>query len=208
MPYEIRWRNTDPFTGKFLNAIPLAGVNSPLQVASYNAGALPSFVSTAPQEGVGGYTVADNEVAYYSLGTVSPGLLPAGAASAATFTPAVPSLNANVQLGTLTANLSFSGISLDNRCRFVISRFASIVDSQDCSSLLPTSSSSGTGTLSISGIPAGSGSTAVPGAYYYAYAVVWQAGNAKATRKVVPITGGIDFRSTSAQTVNATIIGG
>lgn len=203
VPYEVRWRNTDPFTGLFRNPIPLQGASSSLHLAGFNGGNTLPFSAVTPQEGAGAFTVADNEIAYYTLsaGTVMP---PLAAGAAQTFAPGVPSLRSGVQSGAVDVNLSFSGISADNQCEFVLARFAAIIDTFDCSSLLSNSTPA---VFSLSGVPAGASGAAVPGAYYYAYVRLWNSAAPKLSRKVVPLNGAIDLRATGSATVNGTVIG-
>ena len=121
-----------------------------------------------------------------------------------TFAPGVPALLGGVQPGTINVDLSFSGISADNHCEFVLSRFASIVDTYDCSALL---SNSNPATFSLASVPAGATGAAVPGAVYYAYVRLWNAAAPKQSRKVVPLPGFINLRNTGTATVNGTVPG-
>ena len=212
VPYEVRWRNTDPFTGMFQDPIPLQGSTSSLHVAPYNGGNALAFNSQMPLEGAGAFTVADNEVAYYALGTAGVMLPPSPPSTSQTFTPAAPTLVSGVQSGTVNVTLAFSGISVDNQCEFVLARFAAIVDTYDCHSFLSTNGGSNTGSFALSGVPAGASpvnlpAVLVPGAYYYAYVRLWQAGHGAATRRIVPLPGFVDLRSMSSATLNGSVPG-
>jgi len=205
-PYEVRWRNTDPFTGTFRNPIPLQGASSMLHVAPYNAGNTLAFNAVAPVEGAGAYTVADTEVVYYGLSTGTV-MAPPTSGTTQTFVPGMPALVSGVQSGTINVTLSFSGIVNDDSCALVVSRFAAIIDTDttDCSTLINTAKSNGgtsSGSFNLTGIPAG-----VPGAYYYAYVRVWNSANPKASKLLVPLTGFIDLRTQSAQPLNGSIPG-
>ncbi len=201
VPYEIRWRNTDPFTGRFRNPIPLQGASSALHVAAYNAGAALAFAGVVPQEGAGAYTVAANEAAYYRLGAGSV-MAPPTAGSTQTFSVASPVLASGVTSGTVNVNLSFGGISADNNCEFVLARFAAIVDTYDCGPLLSTNGGPNSGAFTLSGVGAG-----LPGAYYYAYVRLWQGGKGMATRRIVPLDGLVDLRTQTTQTLNGSVPG-
>jgi len=203
VPYEIRWRNTDPFTGTFRNAIPLQGATSQLHLAPFNGGNTLSFSAVTPQEGAGAFTIADNEAAYYTLSTGSV-MQPPASGSAQTFAPVVPALASGVQSGTVNVDLSFSGISADNQCELVLARFASIIDTHDCSTLLSNTTPA---LFSLTGVPAGAAGAAVPGAYYYAYVRLWNSAAPKQSRKLVPLPGFIDLRSTGTATVNGSVPG-
>ncbi|HEY4039881.1 MAG TPA: DUF4382 domain-containing protein [Burkholderiaceae bacterium] len=207
VPYEVRWRNTDPFSGTFRNPIPLQGATSSLHVAPYNGGNALAFITEMPAESAGAFTVADSEVAYYTL---SPGELmlpPTAPATSQTFAPAAPTLNTGVESGTLNVTLDFSGISLDNNCELVLARFAAIVDTFNCSSYLASNGGSNTGMFALNGVPAGDAGKSVAGAYYYAYARLWQTAHGRATRKIVPLAGFVDLRSTTSATLNGSIPG-
>jgi hypothetical protein len=203
VPYEVRWRNTDPFTGTFRNPIPLQGATSSLHLAPYNGGSTLAFSPVTPQEGAGAFTVAENEVAYYTLSTGAV-MQPVAAGSAQTFVPGVPTLISGVQSGTINVDLSFSGINVDNNCELVLARFAAIIDTYDCSSAL---SNTAPALFSLTGVPAGSAGTPVQGAYYYAYVRLWDSASPKLTRKVVPLPGVIDLRATGAATLNGSVPG-
>ena len=199
----MRWRNADPFSGTFRNPIPLQGATSSLHLAPYNSGNTLVFSPVTPVEGAGAFTVAENEVAYYALGA-GPVMQPVAAGSVQTFVPGVPTLVAGVQSGTVAVDLSFSGINVDNNCELVLARFAAIVDTYDCSSLLSNTTPA---LFSLTGVPAGSAGTPVPGAYYYAYVRLWSTATPKQSRKIVPLPGFIDLRSTNSAPLNGSVPG-
>lgn len=207
VPYEVRWRNTDPFTGTFRNPIPLQGTTSMLHVAPYNGGHALTFVSETPVEGAGAFTVADNETAYYALSAGAVMLPPTLPATAQTFAPTAPTLDTGIESGTVNVTLDFSGISVDNNCELVLARFAAIIDTFNCSSYLGSNGGPNTGMFAMNGVPAGDAGIPVPGAYYYAYVRLWQTGHGKATRKIVPLPGFIDLRSATSGTLNGSVAG-
>jgi uncharacterized protein DUF4382 len=207
VPYEVRWRNTDPFTGMFRNPIPLQGATSSLHVAAYNGGHALSFAGESPLEGAGAFTVADNETAYYTLSTGGVMPPPTAPATTRTFAPAAPTLDSGVQSGTVNITLDFSGISVDNNCELVLARFAAIIDTYSCSSYLSSNGGPNTGVFALNGVPAGDASTPVAGAYYYAYVRLWETNHGRATRKIVPLPGFIDLRNTSSATLNGSVPG-
>ena len=208
VPYEVRWRNTDPFTGEFRNPIALQGATSPIQVAAYSSSSL-SFLPQTPVDGTGGdgnFTVGDNELAYYTLATAG-AMSPVAAGATQTFAPAAPALDSGVQSGTINVTLDFSNIKVENNCELVLARFASIIDTYDCNSFLSTNGGSNSGSFALTGVPAGDSTTPVAGAYYYAYVRLWETGHGKATRLIVPLDGFIDLRSTTSATLNGSIVG-
>lgn len=206
VPYEVRWRNTDPSTGLFRNPIPLQGATSSLHVAPYNGGNALAFTLATPVEGAGAFTAADNLTAYYTLsaGAVMP---PPASGTVQTFTPGLPTLDAGVQSGTIDVTLDFSGINIDNNCELVLARFAAIIDTYNCSALLSSNGGSNTGKFTLSGVPAGDASATVAGAYYYAYVRLWETGHGGLTRRIVPLPGFIDLRSASSATLNGSVPG-
>jgi hypothetical protein len=107
----------------------------------------------------------------------------------------------------VNVTLAFNGISLDNNCEFVLARFAAIIDTYSCSSLLGSNGGPNGGMLVLNGVPAGDSSTPVPGAYYYAYVRLWQTGHGRVTRRIVTLPGFIDPRSTTSATLNGSVPG-
>jgi hypothetical protein len=199
VPYEVRWNNTDPYTGMFFAPFKLE--NAGLHVANFNSGNALSFSSVTPTEGSGSYSVATNEAAYYNVSS-NVTVQPPGSGSQQTFVPPVPTLAAGLQNGSVSGNLSISNATAYDHATLVISRFANIITTQDVSSLL----SSG-GSFSVTGLPAGSTSNPQLGAYYYGYLRLWKAG-AHLPAKIVPIPGFIDLRTTNSVTgFNVTVSG-
>jgi len=72
VPYEVRFRNVNPFSGQIDVGFPLSA--SDLLVGDYVAAGSPTFVSTPPQQGVGGFSVRGGAMQY----------------SASSFVPVVP----------------------------------------------------------------------------------------------------------------------
>jgi hypothetical protein len=207
VPYEVRWRNTDPFTGIFRNPIALQGATSSLHVAPYNSGNALVFTSETPQEGAGAFTVADNETAYYTLGAGAVMPPPTAPATTQTFAPPVPTLNSGVQSGTVNVTLAFSGISVDNNCELVLARFAAIIDTYNCSSYLSSNGGPNTAMFALNAVPAGDASMPVAGAYYYAYVRLWETNHGRTTRKIVPLAGFLDLRKASSTNLNGSVPG-
>lgn len=202
IPYEIRWANTDPFTGKLWSKLWLE--NAVVHVAPYNSAADLNFTPTTPIEGSNdAYTVGVNEIAYHDL-VNSP---TAVTSSGSSFNPPTPTLSSGIQDGTINFELTLaignSGIYTYDKGIIVLSRFANIITTKDISADLTGASSA----FSLTGIPAGSTALPVRGAYYYSYLMVWDSRFPFKSRKVVPITQMIDLRTTNATTVTATVGG-
>jgi hypothetical protein len=192
VPYEVRWGNTDPLVGTLFSPIKLEV--APLLVAPYNGGAALGFNPVTPVEGLGGYNVATNDVAYYTLSSNTLINAPAVGAVSTTvsFAPPSPTLDASVQNGTISGTITVSGTGSYDHASLVLARFASIVTATDVSAAL-----TGSGSFTLSSIPSGSAAAPVPGAYYYAYLVFYNAGSGK-RGLIVPIPNFIDLRTTNS----------
>lgn len=198
VPYEVRWRNTNPFTGLLEGAVALA--YGPVHVADHTPGTALTFSSVTPQEGDGGYSVVTRGLphAYYDLS--SPVVLPVQPTTATAdaphlFTPPTPALSSNVVAGTVSGNISQTTPGNYDKGYLVLARFANIVDTIDISATLVAGSGSYSATL-----PAGTTGARVPGAYYYAYLRVWNSAHPKSTTRVFPVNGMIDMRTTNTVT--------
>jgi hypothetical protein len=195
VPYEIRWSNTNPYTGTL--QIPIALSSGQLHVANYISGNTLSFSNVIPQELTGSFTVSTNglPLVYYTMSTgitVSAPVTPNTITTPLTFTPSTPSLTSSVYAGTVSGNINQTIPGYYNKGYLVISRFANIVDTLDISGYLATS-----GTYSVT-LPAGTPSAPVPGAYYYGYLRVWNNAHPVSTMKVIPINSMIDLRNTNS----------
>ena len=203
VPYEVRWGNTNPFTGSF--AIPMALANDPILVANYSGGNSLSFASVTPQEGDGGYSVVARGMpaAYYDLSSQVTISSPDSNtfSTPLTFAPNNPTLASNVVAGTVSGTITQTTPGKSDSGYLVLSRFANIVDTQDIGAILTAN----TGTYSDI-LPAGMTNANVPGAYYYGYLWVWNSTFPLLTLKVVPINGMIDLRNTDTVTgMNVTL---
>jgi hypothetical protein len=211
VPYEVRWENTDPFTG--IPELPVALSNDPLQVASYNAGGALTFNPVTPQETSGGYSVATNALplAYYNLSSstlVASSGAPNIITSPLTFAPPTPTLSSSVVLGTVSGTITQTTHGNYDSGYLVVSRFANIVDTVNISTQLAANGGTYSVTLPAGGwlIPGTADYANVPGAYYYAYLRVWNSANPLTTLKVIPIISIIDLRNVSTLTgINVTL---
>ena len=207
LPHEIRWAATNPFTG-LIDRGGLAQwnqffwmANSGLSVAPYSASGALTFAAVTPVEGAGNYSVIANEHAYYNFGSAVSLLSPLPNLTSALFTANPPTLQSNVQSGTVTGTVSVGSIGAYTSAQIVVARNGAIITSQD----IPAANwvANGTYQYSISGIGAGSATTALPGAYYYAYL---RLDDGAGHHKIVPMSGYIDLRSTNSVTgMNVTV---
>jgi hypothetical protein len=215
VPYEVRWGNTNPFTG--IPELPIALSNDPLQVANYTgSGIALIFSPVTPQEGNGGYSVATNglPLAYYSLSSsipVASSGVPNIITSPLTFPPPAPTLSSSVVPGTVSGTITQTTPGTYDSGYLVMSRFANIVDTVDISTQLAANNSGAYSVMLPAGgwpIPSTTAYANVPGAYYYAYLRVWHSGiNVEASTKIIPIPGIIDLRNVSTVTgINVTTL--
>ncbi len=207
VPYEVRWDSTEPFTGLlYNNLLTSSGIAlspGPLHVAAFNNGLALTFNDVTPSEGLGGYSVATNANAYYTLSSNTTLLAPSSG-STQTFTPPVPTIAAGVEPGTLSGSIVATNREGYDHGQLVVQHFGNIITSTDISTALQT----GSGTYTIAGLPAGSASAPVAGAYYFAYVRLWNTTAVPHQKhaRIIPVSGMIDLRKTStASGFNVTI---
>ena len=205
-PYEIRFRSLNPFTGDFTtlagNTFPLTSA-APL-VGSYVAGGSPSLVASGPQEGAGSYTPVASAGGYArTSGTVVNALQ-------TTSTFAAPSAAAGVaQLGSVSGAI-VGGTGNWTNGQIVVARFGTVVNTVDISSAING------GNYTVGKLPSGSvaqplgGSFLGGGAYYYAYARLWNSANTQGPNgtpriRTVAIDGVADLRTSASATLNVTL---
>jgi hypothetical protein len=193
VPYEIRWGNNNPYSGTL--QVPVALSSRQLHVATYSSGNALIFSAVTPQEGLGNFSVTTNRLPldYYNLSigvTIQP---PSPLSTPLIFSPNQPALNSSVTAGSVSGNITQTA-ALYDKGFLVVSRFANIVDTLDISGYLASS-----GTYSIT-LPAGTASSPLPGAYYYAYLRVWNSAHPVTTMRVIPVNSVIDLRNTSSVT--------
>jgi hypothetical protein len=202
IPYEVRYRHLNPFTGLFQDPIPLS--TGPIQVGAYVSGGSPSFSPNTPVEADGGFKVfagAPN----YARTEASSDPLTGTAGNASTFAMPALAVDATVASadsisGTITqavANTYDSGY-------LVVVRMGTIVTTIPISSVLAQNSGTG-GAYSIANLPGGSATQSLPGAYYYLYARVWNSAHPLLTLRRIDFSGYADLRAGSASGVNATL---
>jgi len=180
MPYEIRFRHVNPFSGKFADPIELS--TGPIYAGTYNSGNLINLTATTPVEQSGGYGVAFE--AYQFTRTYIPGLF-VGAAnqSYATIPPQTLQVNQGLSADTVSGNLIVPTPNLGLDTGYVLaSRDGLIVDAINAGS-------TGTGLMANGGaysftLPGGSSSTPLPGAFYGLHAIGWKAGAVLSTLSV------------------------
>ncbi len=196
-PYEIRFRQTDPFSGTFLAAEPV--VDGDLLVGPYQSNGNPgaTLVSHTPTEGAGAYQIwlSAPDFTRTQASSISP--------SASTISaPAGLTLgNGVAALGQVNLTLTPTTPHRWDHGQLVITRFGAVVNSADISSLVGLG-----GVASVSGLPSGTTAQPFPVGYYFAYLRLWNS-NAAAPNQVhiVPVSGFADLRQSASATMAATL---
>lgn len=175
IPYEIRFRHVDPFTGRFHDDLPLS--NGPIHVGTYNGGASIPFQPMTPVEWNGGNAgckaVADaflfDRSGYSAFDNTMPGPVFSGRLPVSS--PAV----AATASGTIFSGMN-RVMTLDNVVLFVVHGGMIVDSAMPTATMGPMSWSMGGGgmmnnpTYSMPGLPGG-----IPGAVYGVDGLGWSA---------------------------------
>jgi hypothetical protein len=198
VPYEVRYRHVDPFTGVFVDAIPLS--TGPIQLGAYVAGGSPTLQANTPAQANGGFQVVASALDYTRA--VDATILTSGAPSFSfaqlAVNPAVgvaDSISGTIAQGT--ANQYDSGY-------LVVVRMGVIVQTLSISSVLTQNAGMG-GAFTVANLPGGTATQTLPGAYYYLYARVWNSASPLTTTKRIDFSGFADLRTGSATGINVTL---
>ena len=163
IPYEIRFRHANPFTGNFFEPLQLS--NGPLHVGAWNNGGAIAFASMTPAGGNGTFQAAADALLYDRSGytTITPGSPDATFGPLIPSAPAVPrSISGTIAMpGGLMGKMTGGGL--------MFATFGGmIVNTVDVSSLM-----SAGGTFSMANFPGGTAGVAVPYAFYGLYTLGW-----------------------------------
>lgn len=201
IPYEVRFRHLDPYTGRFGRAIPLS--TGPIRVAAFDnaAGTVGTFADDTTSQG--NFTAVANAAGFYGRGTPLTGITgTAGQAVAMTNQAAnAPQVTAPATADSITATFDMSAMMmrLPTKGELFITHDGLIVDSLGTltgDTSVATAMNAGGGTTNqvvMAGLPGGSAATPLPGAFYGAYAIGWGGGGIG-----TGATTGIDLMSGSA----------
>lgn len=198
VPYEIRFRHLNPFTGTFTDDLPLSTGN--LHYGPWNAGNAISFTSAAPAQGAGNFTGVNAAPLYVS----SSASVNQGTSPVTTNFGALPVNTALASSDGISGNVSQSTAGKYDKGYLVVSRDGIITTSIDLSGTLALSGGAG-GAYAINTLPGGSIASPVPGMIYYLYAVVWNSTNPVSSFKVVPVPFLADLRQGSATGIDLTL---
>jgi hypothetical protein len=203
VPYAVRIRQSDPFTGTFYYDIPLSA--DAVEYGSYNAGADISLSTATPVQGLGGFQVVganDNYVRTADPTYITAALAPSSGPEDFTVPPltvASPAVSDSIS-GTFTeakAGSYDSGF-------LIVTHKGAIVTTIPLASVLSQNSGTG-GPYAITNLPGGSSSQAFQDGMYYLYARVWNSSNPAQSlhRESMPVV--VDLRNGSATNVNFTV---
>lgn len=198
VPYEVRFRHVNPFTGDL--PVPFALSAGSLRVGSYVAGGSPALAPVTPQQGAGAFSVRASALQYTpsSLTTVLP---PSSGTTTAVTLPALSVNTAVATPGAITFNVTALTPGRFDKGQVVVARYGMIVNTQSIDGVLAANG----GAVTMSNLPAGSTTQANPGAVYYAYLRLWNSASPQLRPRLVPVLSFADLRTSSSATVNVTV---
>ncbi|HUN93560.1 MAG TPA: DUF4382 domain-containing protein [Burkholderiaceae bacterium] len=196
IPYEVRFRHVNPFTGLIDVGFPLSSGN--IYAGTYVANGMPTFTGMVPAQGAGGFGAVADAIQYVPSAPI--GVTP-GASSIT-----LPQLSINSAVaaaaGTITLNVTTATPGRYDRAQLVIARYGEIVDTV---AVDPTILAGSGGAVSVSNLPAGTSASPDKAAFYYGYLRVWKTTSAGTRAHVVPILDFADFRTQNAATLSVTL---
>lgn len=197
LPYEVRFRHANPFSGEFL-PFPLSAGS--LRVGNYVAGGNPALAAVTPQEGTGGFVARAGALQYAPSSFVA--VLPPASGSNTPVTLPALAVDTRVAVpGAINFNVTTQTAGRFDKGQVVVARYGMIVDSRPIDGLLASNG----GTLTMDKLPAGSSTLANPGAVYYAFLRVWNSNMPLVRPRIVPVAGLADLRTTDSATLAVTL---
>lgn len=198
VPYEVRLRHVNPFSGDINVPVVLSRGN--LRVGDYVAGGSPTLGSVTPQQGAGSFAVRAVAL-QYTPSSFAAALPPASGSNTTVALPALTVDSAVAAPGAITFNVTTQTAGRYDRGQVVVSRYGMIVNSVPVDGVLATNG----GALTLSNLPAGSATLTNPGAVYYAYLRVWNSTNPLLRPRLVPVLGFADLRTANSASLNVTL---
>ena len=185
LPYLIASTELNPLT-RLLPGSALPLTQGAIQTATYASGTDATLVTAAPAEGNGSYLIG-SEAPYFTDTRDSVGTGITGTAGEPTsITAPVPTLPAGAVSGTLTVTLSVTAGGYDSGF-LTVTTGNRLVETADVSSLLQR----GGGTLTLSGLPAGSALVASGGVPYQVAVRAWASSDAAGSLRKVAGTASV-----------------
>ncbi len=201
-PYEVRFRRVNPFTGIFSDAIALS--SGPIQLGAYLAGGTPALVSNTPASGNGAFQVF-GQAPDYTRTEAGSDPLTVPATSPGAFTIPALAVNASVaSADSISGSILQASAGKYDSGYLVVARMGAIVQTLPIASVLAGNGGSG-GAYTLANLPGGSPAKALPGAFYYLYARVWNSADPVGTLKRIDFSGYADLTGGSATGMNATL---
>ncbi|MBV8063472.1 MAG: DUF4382 domain-containing protein [Nevskia sp.] len=200
VPYAVRIRESNPFSGTFFQDIPLSA--GPVEYGSYNNGTDISLTTVNPVEGVGTFQVfgnADDYVRTAASANVSAAQAPATGAEA--FTVPALAVAAPGVADSIGGSLTQTKAGTYDSGYLIVSHKGDIVTTIPLASVLAQNGGSG-GAYLISDLPGGSTSQNFAEGLYYLYLRVWNSGNPRQSLHRESMAAVVDLRSGSASNVN------
>jgi hypothetical protein len=197
VPYEVRFRHVNPFTGDLTVPFPLSAGS--LRVGSYVAGGSPTLAPVVPQQGAGAFAVRAGALQYAPSSFTA--VLPPSSGSNSSVT--LPALNVDTAVatpGAITFNVNTLTPGRFDKGQVVVARYGMIVNTQSIDSVLASG-----GAVTMSNLPAGSAAKSNPGAVYYAYLRVWNSSTPNIRPRIVPVLSFADLRTSSSAAMNVTV---
>lgn len=197
VPYEIRFRAANPFTGLLTDAIPLS--SGPVHYGVYVTDGDPTFAVSQPQEGIGAFQ-AFGDALYYAR-TAANELVTQPTSGVENF--AIPALNV---MSPATAN-AISGSLMQktagkyNAGYLLVSRDGLIVTTIPLDATLALNNGTG-GPYSVTNLPGGSAAQPFSHGIYYLWGRVWNTADPRRTVRRVAFHSLVDLRESSATAVN------
>jgi hypothetical protein len=198
VPYHVRFRHVNPFSGEFGVPFPLSAGN--LRVGDYVGGGDPTLASLVPQQGAGSFAARAGALQYTPSSFVAV-IPPAGGSDTPVTMPALDVDTTVATPGAITFNVTALTAGRYDKGQVVVSRYGMIVNSIAADSVLATNG----GAITMSNLPAGSATLTNPGAVYFAFLRVWNSGNPLIRPRIVPVLGLADLRTSSSASLNVTL---
>jgi hypothetical protein len=198
VPYEVRFRHVNPFSGDLTVPLPLSAGS--LRVGTYVAGGMPTLAPVTPQQGSGAFAVRAGAL-QYTPSSFTAVLPPASGSNTAVTLPALNVDTSVATPGSITFNVSALTPGRFDKGKVVVARYGMIVNTQSIESALASNG----GAVTMSNLPAGAAAKPNAGAVYYAYLRVWNSNTPNLRPRVIPVLSFADLRTSSSAAMNVTL---
>lgn len=180
IPYEVRYRHLNPYSGTFF--VPIELSSGPIQVATFDntAQTVGAFKADATSQGSFSAIV---EAPFYGRGTA---VTVANGTSPVSFTPSAltPLPSANAITANVTIPLTLTGLT---KGHLLITHGGLVIDSYQVDSLI----AAGGGQYTVSNLPGGTTTSPLAGAYYGINVLSWGGGRtASGSQQHIDLTTG------------------